>query len=251
MILTRRHKFAIAALLLYWPAIFAATHLPIPKLVQRAGINDKMIHFLAYLILTLFIWIAVSPQKKVNWLKWPVWVTLAAAAFYGIMDEWLQGFVGRSTDIMDFRADMIGVIACLIILTFFSFWPALMIVSAVFLYILPNFSTGYLLIQNQMLNTAFYFIGFAGFTMIWVQVLEKFLPMHEINFKWPIVAMLIPLILLAALKLTTAILGKNVWPIDIITAIAGVLIIIVISWPTGIFRHKIAQRKQDNDAYKW
>ncbi len=251
MALTTRHKFAIAALVLYWPAIFAATHLPIPDMVQRAGVNDKMIHFLAYLILTLFFWLALSPHKKVNWLKWPVWLTFGVAIFYGAMDETLQGFVGRSTDLADFLANMVGVITCLIILTFFSFWPALMIVSAVFLYILPNFSTGYLLIQNQMLNTAFHFIGFAGFTMIWVQVLEKFLPMHEINFKWPIVAMLIPLILLAALKLTTAIIGKNVWPIDIITAIAGVLIIIAISWPTGIFRHKITQRKQDNDAYKW
>ena len=249
--LGRRHKLAIASLTLYWTVIFILTHIPIPAMIKSAGVRDKYMHFLAYLILTLFLWVAISPFKRVNWLKWQVWLAIALTAGYGGMDEFLQGFVGRGTDLHDFYANMTGVFTCLIILSFLSFWPASLAVSAIFIYILPNFTTGSLFTQHPMLNTGFHFFGFAGFTMIWIQVMDRFLPMREVNFKWPVFATLIPMLFLAAVKITTVLVGKNIWKIDVITAVVGIIIIVAISWPTGICRHKIKQNKENNAVYRW
>lgn len=61
MVLLRRHKYAIAAILLYWPAVFAATHIPVPKLVRYSGISDKAMHIVAYMVLASLCWLVFSP----------------------------------------------------------------------------------------------------------------------------------------------------------------------------------------------
>lgn len=249
--LDRRHKLSIIALAIYLPALFVLTHIKIPDAIRSSGVSDKMMHFLAYMILTFFLYVAINPLRKVHWLKWQTWLTLIITVAYGAFDEFSQSFVGRGTSIHDFAANMVGVFACLIILTFLSFWPASMLISAILIYTLPNFTTGSLFAREPIINTCFHFFGFAGFTMIWIQVMDRFLPMRDVNFKWPLTAMLLPMFFLAAVKVTTALLSRDVWKIDFATAIVAILIIVGISWPTGIFRYKVKQKKQDNAPYKW
>jgi len=90
-------------LAVYWVALFVGTHVPIPPdVVQLAG-SDKMLHFGAYLGLSLLIAFCVRP-KGWNYL----WVLLGLAA-YGAIDELLQIPVRRTADVADWLADVAGV----------------------------------------------------------------------------------------------------------------------------------------------
>jgi hypothetical protein len=59
MTLSRQQKIAACILTLYWPALFALTHVPIPTVVREADVSDKALHFLTYLILAFLLWSVV------------------------------------------------------------------------------------------------------------------------------------------------------------------------------------------------
>lgn len=248
----RRHKFAILALCLYWPLLFTMTHIPIPDYVRRAGVSDKTLHFLAYLVLTLFVWVTVSPFKKVHWLRLPVWLVIVGLAVYGAVDEISQSYFGRGTNIYDYAANMVGVFTSLTILSLVSFWPGSLVVVGIILYILPNFSAGNMICQNPLLNAAFHFGGFAVFTMIWVQVIHKILSVERNNVKWFFAVVLLPLFLLGAAKLTTVVFTeKQIWLVDFLTAVAGIAVVIIVSWPLELLRSWFIEYRKDNAVYKY
>lgn len=244
-------KFGILGLLLYIPTIFVLTHIPIPKMVRTAGVSDKMMHFLAYMILAFFLWMVISSEKRVHWLKSRVWIAIGISLLYSIADEYLQTFVNRNANILDLTANMAGVFTCLIILTIFNFWSAAMLVWGLLMFLLPNFTMGNLLSQSQWINSCYHFFGFAVFTMLWIQILDRYLPMKNLNFKWPLTAAMIPMLMLAAIKLLSTLMNKQVWVSDIVTSVIAIITVIIISWPTGVIRNKIQRKKYDNAAYKW
>ncbi len=51
MALSRQQKVTIISLVSYWLTLFILTHIPIPLFVREAGVSDKSLHLLAYLIL--------------------------------------------------------------------------------------------------------------------------------------------------------------------------------------------------------
>lgn len=118
MALSYQRKIALFSLLFYWPALFVFAHIPMPLLVRNAGVSDKGLHFLAYLILFFLLWFAFSGDTKVNWRRGTVWWVLLIVVMYAIFDEWLQIYVaGRSCDVKDFLADMAGALAGLIFIS--------------------------------------------------------------------------------------------------------------------------------------
>ena len=68
-----RQKLCIIPVLLYWPVLAILTSIPIPQLVRRAGVSDKVLHFLAYLILFFLLWFAVSKGRKAKWGRPAIW----------------------------------------------------------------------------------------------------------------------------------------------------------------------------------
>jgi VanZ family protein len=94
-------------LAVYWLALFAGTHVPLPpELVDLPG-GDKTLHFLAYLGLSLLLaaalartWGGLAPSHYVG--------MLAGLALYGVLDELLQIPVNRSADVADWLADVAG-----------------------------------------------------------------------------------------------------------------------------------------------
>ena len=121
MALSHLRKVAIILLLFYWPGFFVFAHIPMPRLVNGAGFSDKILHFLAYLILVCLLWFAVSGDKQVNWRKGTAWWVLFIVVVYAIFDEWLQIYVaGRSCDVRDFFADLAGTLAGLILIKMFN-----------------------------------------------------------------------------------------------------------------------------------
>ncbi len=235
MLLLRRHKCVLIALVFYWPGIFIVTHVPIPLLARRSGMSDKTMHFLAYFVLIFFWWFAISPYKKVHWAKAKVWVSLAIMVWYGAFDEWLQGRMGRNADVMDFFADLAGTVAGLLILTVFTFWPGSLIFSTILIFTISNLSKIDLLWELPFVNTGFHFIAYAMFTLIWIQYIYRYLPLAINSLtqsKWLLSALSVPLLLLAAVKFSSIPFGKEVWLIDCVTAFVGIALAVLTSYFT-------------------
>lgn len=104
----RLTQIALAILLLYWLAIFTTTHLP-QFSQQGQGHLDKVYHFCAYGGLSFLVCLAWNARRRLR-LRHFVVVLLVLAA-YGAFDELSQIPVGRSCDIDDWYADMLGALA--------------------------------------------------------------------------------------------------------------------------------------------
>ena len=95
----------------YWALLCVATHLP-PRYVPRLGIDDKVEHFVAYGMLAgllgLTLW-ATFPRRP-----WLVWVVLLGGMAYGAIDEQTQPYFGRTCDLDDWIADVVGTTAGLL-----------------------------------------------------------------------------------------------------------------------------------------
>jgi VanZ family protein len=227
MPLLRRHKYVLFTLLVYWPALFVLTHIPIPDLARQSGMSDKTMHVLAYLALVFVWWFSISPYMKVNWQKAKVWATLGVMVWYSAFDEWLQGRIGRSADVADFFADLGGVLIGLVILSIFDFWPSCLIISGIFIFSVTNLSSIDLLAELPWLNISFHFFGYAGFALIWIQYMQRYIRLA--GAKWIAAALGAPAALLAGVKVCSIGLGKNVSVIDTGLAIIAIAASVVVS----------------------
>lgn len=230
MKILRRHKYILIALLVYWPALFTATHLKkVPSFVGQMGMTDDMLHYLAYMVLVCLVWLAVSPYQKVNWRRAKVWLVLGAIVWYGAIDEWLQGFVGRETELTDFISDLCGAITSLVVLSIFDFWLAVMILSSIVIFVMTNLSRVDLICGNELINSAFYFLAYIFFTLVWIQYAERFTSLGRNRRRWYAWALGVPLGALALMKGVSPLFGKSVWYMDCVTAACGILAAVVIS----------------------
>lgn len=98
----------------YWLALFVLTHTPAPR-VPKVGVDDKLAHFLAYFLLGVLVYATVwatRPHARTAGL----WV-IAIGMCYGAIDEWTQILVGRDCELMDWAADMGGMISAVLVMT--------------------------------------------------------------------------------------------------------------------------------------
>jgi VanZ family protein len=241
MALSHRQKLTIVPLLLYWPGIFILTHIPIPQLVYKAQVSDKSLHFLAYLVLVFLLWFAISPNKKVNWRKAAVWWVLFVVVWYGVVDEWLQGYVGRTCDIMDFLADLAGTLAGLILFSFFTFWPVLLVVMGTTIFTLTNFTRANLADLVPITNAMFNLFAYGFFTMLWLQYIHLFLPMKAPKPKWMIAALALPIGFLLTVKLFSVIFGKDFVVQDVIISAVGIITVVATIYLIALFRRGLTQ----------
>jgi hypothetical protein len=241
----RRHRYALVGLFLYWPGIFIATHVPINRMVRQAGLSDKALHFCGYLVLAFFIFAAVSPYKKLNWLNIKPWIVLLVVTIYAAVDEYLQQFVNRSPDFLDFVANMSGALTAMIILTFLSFWPALLILTAIYIFALTNLSTSELVFSRIFINASFHFLAYAFFTLVWIQHIDRFIQIQRKSLLWIAVAAAVPLAFLLFVKLISPLMGKQVWLVDVSTAITGILLTVAVSWATCFVNRRITKNTEN------
>jgi VanZ family protein len=236
MALSRRQKLTIISLLVYWPGVFILAHIPIPQLVYKAQVSDKSIHFLVYLVLVFLLWFTISPIKKVNWHKAAVWWVLFVVVWYGVIDEVLQGYVGRSCDVRDFLADLAGTFAGLILFSFFTFWPVLLAVMGIVIFGLTNLARTNLAELVPISNAMFHLFGYGFFTLLWIQNIHLYLPMKAPKPKWIITALALPIGLLLTVKSFSVFYSKDFGVRDAIVAAAGVTAVVVTTCLTALFR---------------
>jgi len=241
MALSRRPKLTIISLLLYWPGVFVLAHIPIPQLVYKAQVSDKSLHFLAYLVLVFLLWFAISPNKKVNWRKAAVWWVLFVVVWYGVVDEMLQSYVGRTCDIMDFFADLAGTLAGLILFSFFTFWPVLLVVMGTTIFTLTNFTRANLADLVPITNAMFHLFAYGFFTMLWLQYIHLFLPMKAPKPKWITAALALPIGFLLTVKLFSVIFGKDFVVQDVIISTVGIITVVATIYLIVLFRRGLTQ----------
>ncbi|GMU20056.1 MAG: hypothetical protein AMXMBFR13_01570 [Phycisphaerae bacterium] len=108
------------ALILYWIAMFVATHLPdidryepeIARLIPRL---DLFVHFGMYAGWTLlWSWLLSANGARLSraaagWL-------IAGGGVYALFDELTQPLVGRETSMADYVFDVLGICAVLLVL---------------------------------------------------------------------------------------------------------------------------------------
>jgi VanZ family protein len=239
--LSFRQKVTLILLAFYWPTLFILAHIPIPKFVRQAQVSDKNFHFFAYLILVFLLWFTISPDKKVNWRKAATWLVLLVMIGYGAADEWLQRYVaGRSCDIKDFAADLVGVITGLIFISFFTFWPAALLVAGVTIFDFTTASQTNLADVLPITNAMFHLFGYAIFTMLWLQFIDFFLLPKPPKLRWLVMALALPTGFLLAVKLSSAILGRDFRLTDVILAAGGIVTVVVMIYLTALFRRRLA-----------
>ncbi len=241
MALSLRQKLTAIALPVYWLVLFFLAHIPIPDVVYRARVSDKSLHFAAYLILVFLLWFAISPDEKVSWRRARVWWTLLATALYGVVDELLQGYVGRTCDVTDFLANMIGVLTGLILFMFLTFWPAFLVVTGIVVFTLTNLARENLAELLPRTSVIFYFSAYGIFTLLWIQYMALFLALRAPRPRWLIGASVMPAAFLLTAKLFSIILGKDFSRRHVIVSAAAVAAVILTVFLAALSRRFCAR----------
>lgn len=117
---TKRKYYVYYPLVFYWLMLFIGTTIPGKSLPSFGG-SDKIKHLLGYFGLSILLNITFIVQQKYDWLrKYSILCTTLCAGFYGIIDELHQSFIpGRSCDIFDWIADVIGALISVIVVKYF------------------------------------------------------------------------------------------------------------------------------------
>ena len=108
-----KHKlyFLYIPLAIHWISIFILTSLP-DKDLPSFELHDKWKHFIAYFVLSFFLTLTLRVQNrfkkaKLNFTLYTLLITL----IYSTFDEIHQAFIpGRSAEILDWIANLIGLI---------------------------------------------------------------------------------------------------------------------------------------------
>ena len=113
-----KHRFYLIniPLIIYWIILFILTTLP-GQMAVTLDVSDKIEHFGAYGLLSVFLYLNLSFQNRFKiFKKFPGTFTVVIASFYGLIDELHQLLVpGRSADVLDWLADFSGSLVAVLI----------------------------------------------------------------------------------------------------------------------------------------
>ena len=235
--LTGRHKITIAVAVSYFIALFVSTHIPIPKIVYKAGVSDKWLHFLAYMNLFFLLWFSVFNDKKANWRKLAVWVIFLGAIICGGVDEISQPYTGRTCDFWDFMADAKGVSAGLIIVTFLTFWPSLLAVWAISIFGEATLISADLSEIAPILDAVYHVVAYAGFTLIWAQLINLYLSTRTIISRFLLMISL-PFGLMFFVKVSSMFLGRYFTTIEMLLSGGAIIVAAIATWLSARKRYQ-------------
>lgn len=117
---TAWERAALFALPAYWIALFIATHYPRVTIPEQVPGNDKLVHFTAFGLLAFLRWRFELARRPITARF--VWTSGVVLIAYAAVDEYLQQFVGRFTDPLDFLANAVGIVTVLTALELHRRW---------------------------------------------------------------------------------------------------------------------------------
>lgn len=108
-------------LCVYWILLFILTTIPPDKIPQVFSYQDKIEHFIAYLILSFLLMLSLHFQKKNEMVSRKSFLfTIIFLIAYATIDEVHQIYIpGRYCDITDWLADVTGGIIGIIFSNYF------------------------------------------------------------------------------------------------------------------------------------
>lgn len=123
-------SFLLPVVVLYWGMMFVGTHLPHIELPGSSTIVsiDKILHFCGYLglgfLLSLLIVTSAARrgESELFALRKRGYLVLLVIAAYAIFDELTQLLVGRSCELLDGTADLLGALCGVLIV---AIWVAI------------------------------------------------------------------------------------------------------------------------------
>jgi hypothetical protein len=237
VVLNGRHKITIAVAVSYFITLFVSTHISIPQVVYQAKVSDKWLHFLAYLNLIFLMWFSINPDRKANWHKWGTWLIFLGAVVLGAADELTQPYTGRTCDILDFAADSEGILAGLVIFTFLTFWPSLLAVWAISIFGVATLISADLSKVSPIFNTVYHIFAYAGFTLIWGQLINLYLSPKTIISRLSLIISL-PAGLMLFVKVSSILLGRYFTTMEMLCSAGAIL---AIATMTCLFERKRRQ----------
>ena len=213
----------VAALVLYWPVIFLLAHMPnVPGWILRTQMSDKALHYLGYLLLVFFWWFSIFPSRRPTLFSKPTWFTIAMMLVYAATDEWLQRFTHRLPDIMDFAADMLGVLTGLVIFGVVGMRLSALGVVTVCIFVLTSLCKTDPLSFVPFVDILFYIGAYGLVSLLWMDYLRKKPGLSRVEFTF--LSLLMPAILLSVTLLVASIMGKPFAVDRLIAAAAGILV---------------------------
>ena len=224
-----KRKVLILLLALYWPVLFILAHIRMPEIVRQVGASDKTLHFLAYMILVFLLWGAIAPYQKVHWHKATVWWLLMVVVGYGVVDEWLQGYVGRTPDVRDFLADLAGTMTSLVLLSLMDYWLAATIVSAMALFMLNCLTHSDLISLWPTTNLILHFFGYGLLTALWMRYRLLYRPKRPRRWGQAPWAWLVGIGFLALIKSIAWTQGKRPAIGELLMAMTGIVVAVIVS----------------------
>ncbi|MCD4830676.1 MAG: VanZ family protein [Anaerohalosphaeraceae bacterium] len=174
MISSKEHKILRVLLVVFWAGMFFVTHIPVPGWTRKMAMSDKTMHYIAFFALSVLLWLAADFSAKVNWRKAKIWKFLAVICGYAIIDEVLQGVMGRSADRYDFLADMAGAIAAFLMLTFLTGFHSVIVLASLAVFVLPYIVNSGLIPAGTVFEVLIYMTFFFGIGCCWMVYMFRF-----------------------------------------------------------------------------
>ena len=106
-------RTSLAVLTVYWALLFAATHVPRLQPILVLRYSDKLLHAVAFAVLSFLFALAWSLRGPFGWRQFLA--VLAILAVYAAFDEATQPLVQRTADRLDWIADVAGALGGLTI----------------------------------------------------------------------------------------------------------------------------------------
>src|SRR5215813_1509259 len=100
--------------IVYWAALFAATHLPAYK-IPPVPVTDKTVHTVSYGLLAIALMVSLHLRGTLT--PGTGITVLAILLAYGAIDEWTQILVNRSCELADWYADAAGAAVGVVLVT--------------------------------------------------------------------------------------------------------------------------------------
>lgn len=223
----KRRVLVVSVLASYWAALFVVSHIPIPRIVYRARVSDKVLHFVAYMLLAFLCWWAVGKAKRIDWRRLVVWVMLVVLVCYGIADELLQKFVGRSYETADMAADFAGIATAAVVMTVLTFRWSLLTITAATIFLLANVAKANLYNLMPFTNISFHVIAYGFFALVWTQNISRIKALRDSRLKWVITALSVPIVFVLVVKTVSAMTGRAGWQADMLLAFASVAAVVL------------------------
>jgi len=237
MVLSQPKRLALILLGLYWPGFFILAHIPIPMAVRRAGMSDKTLHVLAYMLLAFLLGTAVSPDRRLSWRRLRSWLVLVGVLGYGVVDELVQARVGRTADLHDYLADVVGCFIAMGVLTLLPFWPGFAVVIAGTIFALSNLTTANPAASFPVVNAVFHVLAYGLFTVVWSRNLPSCVLSRAVWLKAVALRVSVPLALLVLTKASGRFLSRPLHAGETALALVGIAVAALV---LSFLRHKDA-----------